>query len=72
VTGGDWWCATLFLAQSPYRIELKLRENKSNLVAVHEEPSNTRTPLCVLPITLLVVLASSSSGDQRFYKIVTL
>jgi hypothetical protein len=29
-------------------------------------------PLFVLPITLLVVLASSTSGDQRFCEIVTL
>ena len=29
-------------------------------------------PLFVLPFTLLVVLASSTSGDRDFYKIVTL
>jgi hypothetical protein len=29
-------------------------------------------PLFVLPFTLLVVLASSTSGDQHFYEIVTL
>ena len=29
-------------------------------------------PLFVLPLTLLVVLESSTSGDQHFYKIVTL
>jgi hypothetical protein len=29
-------------------------------------------PLFVLPIRLLVVLASSTSGDQQFYEIVTL
>ena len=30
------------------------------------------TPLFVLPFTLLVVLASSISGDQHIFKIVTL
>jgi hypothetical protein len=30
------------------------------------------TPLFVLPFTLLVVLASTNSGDQRFCEIVTL
>ena len=29
-------------------------------------------PLFVLPFTLLVVLASSKSGDQHFFEIVTL
>jgi hypothetical protein len=29
-------------------------------------------PLFVLPFKLLVVLASSTSGDQHFYEIVTL
>jgi hypothetical protein len=29
-------------------------------------------PLCVLPFTLLVVLASSTSGDQHFFVIATL
>jgi hypothetical protein len=30
------------------------------------------TPLFVLPFALLVVLASSTSGDQHFFEIVTL
>jgi hypothetical protein len=29
-------------------------------------------PLFVLPFTLLVVLASSTSGDEHFYEIITL
>ena len=34
--------------------------------------ARTMIPLFVLPSTLLVVLASSTSGDQHFYEIVAL
>jgi hypothetical protein len=34
--------------------------------------ARTMIPLFVLPFTLLVVLASSTSGDQHFYEIVKL
>jgi hypothetical protein len=49
-----------------------MKRAKASRILGEATQARTIIPLFVLPFTLLVVLASSNSGDQHFFEIVTL
>jgi hypothetical protein len=56
----------------PQRASPFMKKVKASRILGETVRASTIIPLFVLPFTLLVVLASSTSGDQHFYEIVKL